>query len=70
MYADNNAQAMTAGTSNGIGMLQQPTLRQQLNDKKFRIEKQLAAVNEAIAALDENPGLEKFQDTIQKAQYL
>ena len=43
-----------------------PTLRDTLRNKRASLESQLQEVNEAIAALDENPGVERVLDLITK----
>lgn len=44
-----------------------PTQREQLTVKKQRLSAQLANVNAALAALDENPQLEKFLEVMARA---
>ena len=45
----------------------QASQRQRLVAKQQRLTSQLATVNAAIAALDENPNLEKFIDLMGRA---
>jgi len=44
-----------------------PTQREQLMVKKQRLSAQLSNVNEALAALDDNPQLEKFLEVMARA---
>jgi hypothetical protein len=44
-----------------------PTQREQLMVKKLRLTVQLANVNAALGALDENPQLEKFLEVMARA---
>lgn len=44
-----------------------PTQREQLMVKKQRLSAQLANVNAALAALDENPNLERFLEVMARA---
>ena len=43
-----------------------PSLRDTLCGRRASLESQLQEVNEAIAALDENPGVERVLDLITK----
>ena len=43
-----------------------PSMRETLRVKRASLESQLTEVNEAIAALDENPGVERVLDLITK----
>ena len=45
---------------------QSPSMRDSLRSKRASLEAQLQEVNEAIAALDENPGVERVLDLITK----
>jgi hypothetical protein len=49
------------------GRLIPPTKRQQLTQKKQHLELLLKNVNDALAALDEHPELEKFSETLARA---
>jgi hypothetical protein len=44
-----------------------PTQREQLSAKRARLSAQLANVNAALAALDENPQLERFLEVMARA---
>ena len=48
------------------GRLCTPSMRDTLRNKRASLESQLQEVNEAIAALDENPGVERVLDLITK----
>lgn len=41
--------------------------RQELRDRKQRVEYELNAINAALKALDDNPELERFMEVMQKA---
>ena len=45
---------------------QPPSMRDTLRNKRASLESQLQEVNEAITALDENPGVERVLDLITK----
>ena len=44
-----------------------PTRRQQLRDQRAMLVKQLDVIDEAIAALDAHPDLEKFAEALSRA---
>lgn len=51
----------------GAAQMARPmTLREQLGERKARLEANLADVNEAIAALDSNPEILKALEAVQK----
>ena len=49
------------------GMYIRPTRRQQLQDQRAMLTKQLEVVDDAIAALDAHPELEKFAEALSRA---
>lgn len=60
-----NYQQPTEGQTKPM-MARPMTLREQLGERKARMEANLADVNEAIAALDSNPEILKALEAVQK----
>ncbi len=50
----------------GLGNLRTPTARAVLQARKDELTKQIKAVDDAIQALDENPGVEKVLNILRK----
>ena len=48
------------------GRISTPAMRDTLRNRRASLESQLQEVNEAITALDENPGVERVLDLITK----
>lgn len=63
----NNAKEEKMLTDNKIGGYTPATRRQQLEMRKQELTEALRRVDAAIAALDENPSLEQFIETLSKA---
>lgn len=59
------AQAQCATESLG-GQYIPPSIRKQLQDKRDVLAKHLQSIDEAIAALDENPAFERVHDILSK----
>ena len=63
MYDDSPKQALCEGEM----ILREPLLSERLQQKKDRLESELTQVNNAIATLKSNPGVEQTIDAISKA---
>lgn len=50
----------------GNGLATRPSIRQQLADRKVRLEDELERVNESLNALDANPELTNVLETLTK----
>lgn len=63
-------QGQLADTGNAlaksIAEITPPTTREQLEQKRLYLVAQLELVNDAIKALDDNPGLERFHESIKR----
>lgn len=70
MYRDNDIMAIQAkqaeGAMCGTGQMRRPTMREGFIQRKADLTQQLANVDAALAALDENPNFEKILDVVQK----
>ena len=66
MLRNKSENAMQLGTQ-AAGEYIPPTRRQQLENKKFQLERELDVVKAAIAALDAHPDLEEFSEVLSRA---
>ncbi len=67
MFEDEKSNAMTAASARGLGMVVRPTTRQRLEESLNQIEDARNKVLAALRALDENPQLEQFLETLHNA---
>jgi hypothetical protein len=68
MYTDSgNIACCTSAVP--VAAQQPPTLRESLASKRTNLAAQLARVDEALAALDANPGVENVLNLVQKANW-
>ena len=56
-------------TTAPLATQQPPTLRENLSAQRTNLAAQLASVEEAIAALDANPDIERVLNLVQKANW-
>jgi len=70
LYRDIPKGQMAGGAGNAlaksIAEITPPTTREQLEQKRLYLVAQLELVNDAIKALDDNPGLERFHESIKR----
>lgn len=69
MFEENLAMQKCSAESQlaGAGAFQPPTRRQRLELGRAQLKAQLQKIEDALAALDGNPELEKFAETLSRA---
>jgi hypothetical protein len=67
MDYDGPTQAMEKAAYGGLNSLSRPqTKREQLLDMRKAFQQKVREIDDALTALDENPGAEKVMDTLRK----